>query len=91
MYNAIKTNAITEPQAIEICGIETVEKVKSINCDFTGRVIGDCEGVVEMSASVNFGQDQILRILYLIPSEQVANEDLEMDQYDYSNYTFEII
>lgn len=90
MNNAIKCNAITEGQAIAICGKEIVERVKAENCEFTGRLIDECEGVVEMSASVNFGDDQELTILYLIPSDQVRDENIEMDQYDYSDYTFTI-
>jgi hypothetical protein len=90
MNNAIKSNAINEEQAIAICGKEIVEKVKAQNCEFTGRCIDDCYEVVEMAASVNFGDDQELTILYLIPADQVKDEDLEMDQYDYSNYTFTV-
>lgn len=90
MYPAIKSNAITEEQAIAICGKEIVEKVKSENCEFTNRVIDECYDVVEMSASLDFGDAQELTILYLIPSDQVYDPDLEMDQYDYSDYTFTI-
>ena len=64
MYPARKSNAISEEEAIKICGKELVERVKSINCEFTNRVIDECEEVTEMSASVDF-DDGSLTILYL--------------------------
>ena len=87
MYPAIKSNAIREEEAIKICGKELVERVKSINCEFTSRVIDEWEEVTEMSASVAFGEGR-LTILYLISNDDIENhEDFE---YDYSNYTFVI-
>lgn len=88
MYPAIKSNAISEEEAIKICGKELVERVKSINCDFTNRVIDECEEVTEMSASIDFG-DGSLTILYLISNEDVQEFE-DMGEYDYSNYTFVI-
>jgi hypothetical protein len=88
MYPAIKFNAISEEDAIKICGKELVERVKSINCEFTNRVIDECEEVTEMSASVDFG-DGSLTILYLISNDDIEEHE-DAGDYDYSNYTFVI-
>ena len=87
MYPSIKSNAISEEKAIKICGKELVEHVKSINCEFTNRVIDDCYEVTEMAASVDFN-DGSLTILYLISNDDIEHGDEW--EYDYSNYTFVI-
>ena len=87
MYPSIKSNAISEEEAIKICGKELVERVKSINCEFTNRVIDDCYEVTEMAASVYFNKGK-LTILYLISNDEI--EKCEEWEYDYSNYTFVI-
>ena len=88
MYPARKSNAMSEEEAIKICGKELVERVKSINCEFTNRVIDECEEVTEMSASVDF-DDGSLTILYLISSDDIDQHE-DAGEYDYSNYTFVI-
>ena len=88
MYPARKSNAISEEEAIKICGKELVERVKSINCEFTNRVIDECEEVTEMSASVDF-DDGSLTILYLISNDDI-DEHEDAGEYDYNNYTFVI-
>ena len=88
MYPSIKSNAISEEEAIKICGKELVERVKSINCDFTNRVIDECEEVTEMSASIDFG-DGSLTILYLISNDDIDQHE-DAGEYDYTNYTFVI-
>lgn len=92
MYTDIKSNALSEKEAIKIVGEENVEEVKSLNCDFTGRVIDDVFNVVELSSSIKCkdleGDDCILTILYLVSKDE---EDEDMGNWDYSNYTFEII
>lgn len=88
MYPARKSNAMSEEEAIKICSKELVERVKSINCEFTNRVIDECEEVTEMSASVDFG-DGSLTILYLISSDDIDQHE-DAGEYDYSNYTFVI-
>ena len=91
MYPAIKSDAINEDEARKLVGDEAVDKVLAENCDFTSRVIDDVYEVVEMSASVNFiddnGDDRVLTVLYLINSNEQLNE---MDTFDYSDYTFTI-
>ena len=87
MYPSIKSNAIYEEEAIKICGKELVERVKSINCEFTNRVIDDCYEVTEMATSVYFN-DGRLTILYLISNDDIEHNDTW--EYDYSNYTFVI-
>ena len=88
MYPSIKSNAISEEEAIKICGKELVERVKSINCEFTNRVIDDCYEVTEMAASVYFNNGK-LTILYLISNDEIEQCEGEWE-YDYSNYTFVI-
>ena len=88
MYPARKSNAISEEEAIKICGKELVERVKSINCEFTNRVIDECEEVTEMSASVDF-DDGSLTILYLISSDDIDQHE-DAGEYDYSNDSFVI-
>ena len=93
MYTAIKSDAINETEARRIAGNKAVDEVLSKNCDFTSRVIDDCYGVAEMSASVNFvdvdGNESILTVLYLIDS-QTAQETDDLGNLDYSDYTFTI-
>ena len=94
MYPSIKSSSIKEEQAIKIVGEEAVEKLKSINCDFTGRLIDDCYNVVEMSASIDCkhedGNDCLLTILYLINKDDLDNCGDDLGNLDYSDYTFEI-
>ena len=87
MCPSIKSNEISEKEAIKICGKELVEQVKSINCKFTNRVIDDCYGVTVMAASVNFNNGK-LTILYRISNDEI--EKCEEWEYDYSDYTFVI-
>lgn len=87
--NAVKIDSITEERAIEMFGAEIVGKLKSENCDFTSRCIDECYEVVELSASIKVDDDTTLVILYLVDKSE--SEVLEMDQYDYSTYTFEVV
>ena len=92
MYSAIKSNAINEDNARRIAGDEAVDKVLSLNCDFTGRIIDDCFDVYEMSASVEFMDkdgDGILTVLYLVDKDETDNTD-DLGSLDYSDYTFTI-
>jgi hypothetical protein len=95
MYDAIKSTAISEAEAIKLVGAEAVEKVKSEICDFTNRVIDDCYGVVEMSASIKIDPDEhgdrTLVIYYLIDNDDLDNADGDLGNLNYDNYTFEII
>ena len=85
MYPARRSNAVNEEKVIEIFGKEIVEKVKSIPCDFTNRVIDECYDVFEMSASIKHN-DYHLNIFYLIPNICSIEED--MGEWDYSNFYF---
>lgn len=85
--NAIKSNSIKEKKAVEMFGAEIVEKLKGLNCDFTNRCIDACHEVIELSASIKVDDDTTLVILYLVD----ANQDDDMGNWDYSNYTFEVI
>jgi hypothetical protein len=94
MYNAVKTNSIREAKARELAGDDAVDAVLAKNCDFTGRVIDECFGVSEMSASVEFtdhaGVTAKLVVMYLVDSESLVDCD-DLGNLDYSNYSFEII
>lgn len=89
MYPAIKSNAISEEQAIILCGKEAVEKVKSINCEFTSRVLDECEEVTEMSASIGLEDGRELTILYLIDNNEL-NDCEDLGNLSYDNYTFTV-
>jgi hypothetical protein len=43
---------LTRDQAINICGIDAVDKLDKLNCDFTNRVQTDGDNAVEFSASI---------------------------------------
>lgn len=95
MYNAIKTTAINESQAIELVGQDIVDRIKSQSCDFTNRIIDDCYNVVEMSASIDLTPDDYgdrrLVIYYLIDKDDLDNSDGDLSNLNFDNYTFEII
>jgi hypothetical protein len=94
MYPEIKHNAISEKEAIEKVGEELVEKVKSLNCDFTNRLIDDVFGVVEMSAYIDIDEGEYegctLTIFYLVAQDDVDNSGGDKGNCDYSRYTFVI-
>jgi hypothetical protein len=93
MYSAKKSNSIPEAEARKVAGNEAVDSVLDENCDFTGRVIDDCFGVTEMSASVDIeiadGDECTLTVLYLVDSDSLSATD-DLGDLDYSNYSFEI-
>jgi len=93
MYPAIKSYAISEAEARRQAGNKAVDDVLAINCDFTGRVIAECFGVTEMSASVDIidqdGDERVLSVLYLIDTESLTDCD-DLGNLDYSDYTFTI-
>lgn len=95
MYAAVKSNAINEAEAVAKVGQEAVDKVKALNCDFTGRLIDDVYEQTEMSASINCknidGEDVILQINYLLDNADIADTGDDMGNCNYDNYTFEII
>jgi hypothetical protein len=89
MYPSVKSNALSEAETVALVGKEAVEKVKAESCDFTGRLIDDVYEVTEMSASIDLTDDTTLTILYLIPNDQLKeNEDL--GELSYDNYTFTV-
>jgi hypothetical protein len=91
MYNAIKTNSLTDVGARQVAGNAVVDALLTMDCAFTGRVIDDCGA--EMSASLDFvdadGYDRRLTILYIVDSESLIVCD-DLSNLDYSNYTFQI-
>jgi len=93
MYPAKKSNAIDENEARKIAGNNAVDEVLLECCEFTGRVIDDCFGVDEMSASVDFinddGENCILTVLFLVDKKAAAETD-DLGSLDYDDYTFTI-
>jgi len=92
MYNAICENWISEEKAIELVGKEAVEAVKSENCEFTNRVIDDCFGVEEMSASIDLDCEEydILTIYYLVSKEDLENCKEDLGNCNYEEYFFDV-
>ena len=93
MYQAVKSDEMSEADARKIAGIKAVDRALGENCDFTGRVIDDCFNVEEMSASVDFvdadGEERILTILYLVDKVEAMETD-DLGSLDYTDYTFTI-
>ena len=89
----IKSNAITEAEARKLVGDKAVDAVLAENCEFTNRCIDDVFGVVEMSASIDVGDEngQKLVVLYLVSKDELDECEGELDRLDYSNYTFEVL
>jgi hypothetical protein len=50
----MRKGKLTRDEAIEIAGIDAVEKLDSKNCDFTNRVQTDGDTAVEFSAAVGY-------------------------------------
>lgn len=70
---------MTREQAIEMAGIERVETVEGMDCDFTNRVTTGTEwdGFCEFSASVPLDDGDYLTAFYYQKNEDVnATEDL---------------
>jgi len=59
---------LTREQAIEMSSQKLVEKVESLNCDFTNRLQTDGDDAIEFSAGINFidseGNKRILTAYY---------------------------
>jgi hypothetical protein len=94
MNPATKSMSMSERKARQIAGDEAVDKVLSLNCDFTNRVIDDVYGVYELSASVKFihpGDDEeaTLTVLYLVGKHECDATD-DLSTLDWSDYTFVI-
>lgn len=93
MYD-IKTG-MTREEAVKMVGEELVAKAERENCDFTNRVIDDVHSITEMSAEV-FGKDLDgnnvqVQVIYNVPNDSMVDDEgdaVEMDQYDYSDYSF---
>jgi hypothetical protein len=90
MNNATKSNAITEAAARAIVGNEIIDSVLAESCEFTNRLIDDCFGVVEMSASAKIDHPDYDRVtvLYLVDKAELDECEGELDRLDYSDYTF---
>ena len=82
---------LTREQAIEMVGLELVEKVESMNCDFTNRIQTDGDTAVEFSAGINFiDKDGYRRTLtayyYQDPRDLDATDDLGSLDWEVSGY-----
>ena len=93
MYD-IKTG-MTREEAAKMVGEELVAKAERENCDFTNRVIDDVHSITEMSAEVSGkdldGNNVQVQVIYNVPNDSMTDDEgdaVEMDQYDYSDYSF---
>jgi len=82
---------LSREQAIELAGIEAVEKVENENCDFTNRLQTDGDDSVEFAASVKFtdaeGVKRTLTAYYYQDQEAVdATEDLSNLNWEIEGY-----
>lgn len=83
---------LTREQAIEAAGLEAVEKVEAMNCDFNNRVQTDGDTAVEFEACVDFidseGAERSLTAYYyqeqeeLDEVEDMGNLDWEIEGYE---------
>jgi hypothetical protein len=80
---------LTRDQAVEIVGEAAVAKVEATNCDFTNRLMPNCDDIVEFAAAVrcedNDGMECTL-IAYYYPTQ----EELDDAGDDLGNVPWEI-
>lgn len=85
---------LTRDQAITICGVDTVNKIDNINCDFTNRVQTDGDDAVEFSASVSFtdnnGNDGTLIAYYYQDQDDIDQTD-DLGSLDWVINGYEIV
>ena len=89
MYPARPSTRIDENEARKIVGDKLIDEVLSMNCEFTSRVIDDCFGVYELSATA-YNDIHKVTVYYLLDKEDVKNNGDDLGQCDYSDYSFEI-
>lgn len=83
---------LTRDQAIAEVGIEAVERVDAVNCEFTNRVQTDGDEAVEFFAMVNttdrFGEDaRLVAFYYQMPDDlEAAGDDLSNCNWAVSGY-----
>jgi hypothetical protein len=90
----MRKGKLTREQAIEIAGIEVVEKLDNENCDFTNRVQCDGDTAVEFSASVHYtdpefvGENNTTLIAYYYQEEEDLDgiEDLSDLGWEIAGY-----
>jgi hypothetical protein len=93
MYEALIDGALTEEEVVAIVGRDLVDKILTMHCTFTGRVIDECFGCEEMIASVEVIIDDCERVLtchYLIDTDDLRDAGDDLGELDYSNYYFTI-
>jgi len=75
---------LTRKQAIDLCGIEAVDRVDSANADFSGR---ELEDTIEFSASVSCGDDTLTAYYYQDRRDVDAVENLDDLRWTVMHYT----
>ena len=90
----MKHGKMTRDQAIEVAGIETVNKLDNENCDFTNRVQTDGDTSIEFSASIKFvdhdGSDRYLVAYYYQEQEALDGID-DLGSLDWTIEGYEIV
>jgi flagellar hook protein FlgE len=82
---------LTREQAIEAAGLEAVEKVESMNCDFSNRVQTDGDTAVEFESCVYFidneGNKRSLTAYYYQEQEDLDEvEDMGSLDWEINGY-----
>jgi hypothetical protein len=75
---------LTRKQAIDLCGIEAVDRVDSANADFSGR---ELEDTIEFTASVSCGDDTLTAYYYQDRRDVDAVENLDELSWTVMHYT----
>lgn len=92
MYPKTKSGALTIEQATDRVGADVISRLMSINCGFTGRVIDDCYGVEEMSASIDAidadGENCRVTIYYYVNKDEIGDCDGDLSLLSYDDYYF---
>lgn len=87
----MRKGELTREQAIDICGLDAVNKLDTVNCDFTNRVQTDGDDAVEFAASISCkdsdGEDCTLIAYYYQDQESVdAADDLGSLDWEINGY-----
>ena len=75
---------LTRKQAIDLCGLEAVNRVESANADFSGR---ELEDTIEFTASVQCGDDTLTAYYYQDRRDVDAVENLDDLSWTVMHYT----
>lgn len=87
----MKKGDLTRNQAINICGIDAVNRLDSINCDFTNRAQTDGDNAVEFSASINCTDNNGTLIAYYYQDQDDIDNTDDLGSLDWEINGYEVI